>query len=102
MRAVLDPGGQRVSALDRLYLAESVPSLLVWGEADPVIPVAHGRAAHAAMPGSRFEVFEGVGHFPQLERPYEFARLLADFIAATEAAELDLTTIRDRLLAGAA
>jgi pimeloyl-ACP methyl ester carboxylesterase len=102
MRAVLDPGGQRVSALDRLYLAESVPSLLVWGEADPVIPVAHGRAAHAAMPGSRFEVFEGVGHFPQLERPYELARLLADFIAATEAAELDLTTIRDRLLAGAA
>ena len=96
------PGGQRVSALDRLYLAESVPSLLVRGEADPVIPVAHGRAAHAAMPGSRFEVFEGVGHFPQLERPYEFARLLADFIAATEAAELDLTTIRDRLLAGAA
>ena len=67
-----------------------------------MIPVAHGRAAHAAMPGSRFEVFEGVGHFPQLERPYEFARLLADFIAATEAAELDLTTIRDRLLAGAA
>ena len=102
MRAVLDPGGQRVSALDRLYLAESVPSLIVWGEADPVIPVAHGRAAHAAMPGSRFEVFEGVGHFPQLERPYEFARLLAEFIAATEAAELDLTTIRDRLLAGAA
>ena len=102
MRAVLDPGGQRVSALDRLYLSESVPSLLVWGEADPVIPIAHGRAAHAAMPGSRFEVFEGVGHFPQLERPYEFARLLADFIAATEAAELDLTTIRDRLLAGAA
>ena len=84
MRAVLDPGGQRVSAPDRLYLAESVPSLLVRGEADPVIPVAHGRAAHAAMPGSRFEVFEGVGHFPQLERPYEFARLLADFIAATK------------------
>ena len=43
MRAVLDPGGQRVSALDRLYLAESVPSLIVWGSADPIIPAAHGR-----------------------------------------------------------
>jgi pimeloyl-ACP methyl ester carboxylesterase len=102
MRAVLDPGGQRVSALDRLYLAESLPSLLVWGDADPVIPVAHGRAAHAAMPGSRLELLEGVGHFPQLERPLEFSRLLADFVATTEAAELDTSSLRDRLLADAA
>jgi pimeloyl-ACP methyl ester carboxylesterase len=100
MRAVLDPGGQRVSALDRLYLAESLPSLIVWGEADPVIPVAHGRAAHRAMPGSRLELLDGVGHFPQLERPFEFARLLAEFVATTEAAELDTVSLRDRLLAG--
>ncbi len=102
MRAVLDPGGQRVSALDRLYLAESVPSLIVWGEADPIIPAEHGRAAHEAMPGSRFELFEDVGHFPQLERPFEFARLLGEFIAETEPAELDTTTMRDRLLARSA
>ncbi|HEY8001998.1 MAG TPA: alpha/beta fold hydrolase, partial [Solirubrobacterales bacterium] len=100
MRAVLDPGGQRVSALDRLYLAESVPSLIVWGAADPVIPADHGRAAHEAMPGSRLELLDGVGHFPQLERPYEFARLLAEFVAQTEPANLDTTTIRERLLAG--
>ena len=100
MRAVLDPGGQRVSALDRLYLAESLPTLIVWGEADPVIPVAHGRAAHRAMPGSRLELLDGVGHFPQLERPFEFARLLAEFVATTEAAELDTVSLRDRLLAG--
>lgn len=100
MRAVLDPGGQRVSALDRLYLAESLPTLIVWGEADPVIPVAHGRAAHRAMPGSRLELLDGVGHFPQLERPFEFARLLAEFVATMEAAELDTVSLRDRLLAG--
>jgi pimeloyl-ACP methyl ester carboxylesterase len=99
MRAVLDPGGQRVSALDRLYLAESVPSLLVWGDSDPIIPVAHGLAAHDAMPGSRLEVLPGVGHFPQLERPVEFSRLLADFVAETEPADLDTVTMRDRLLA---
>jgi pimeloyl-ACP methyl ester carboxylesterase len=102
MRAVLDPGGQRVSALDRLYLAESMPSLIVWGEADPIIPARHGRAAHEAMPGSQLELFEGVGHFPQLERPFEFARLLAAFIADTEPAELDTTTMRNRLLARSA
>ena len=49
------------------------------------------------MPGSRFELLDGVGHFPQLERPYEFARLLAEFIAETEPAELDTTTIREKL-----
>jgi pimeloyl-ACP methyl ester carboxylesterase len=101
MRAVLDPGGQRVSALDRLYLTESLPSLLIWGAEDPIIPSAHGRAAHEAMPGSRLELLEGVGHFPQLERPYQFAQLLAEFVAETEPAELDTATIRDRLLAGA-
>jgi pimeloyl-ACP methyl ester carboxylesterase len=98
MRAVLDPGGQRVSALDRLYLTEALPSLLVWGASDPIIPAEHGRAAHEAMPGSRFELLEGVGHFPQLERPFEFARLLSDFIATTEPAELDTTTMRERLV----
>jgi pimeloyl-ACP methyl ester carboxylesterase len=102
MRAVLDAGGQRVSALDRLYLAESMPSLVIWGDADPVIPVEHGRAAHAAMPGSRFELFEGVGHFPQLERPHEFARLLTEFLAETEPAGLEMTTLRERLRSGVA
>jgi pimeloyl-ACP methyl ester carboxylesterase len=101
MRAVLDPGGQRVSALDRLYLTEDLPSLLVWGSNDPVIPVDHGRAAHELMPGSRFELLDGVGHFPQLEAPYEFGRLLADFVAETEPAELDTTTIREKLIGSA-
>ena len=78
-----------------------MPSLLVWGSADPIIPVAHGEAAHEAMPGSRLEILEGVGHFPQLEQPHRFAALLADFVAETEPAELDTTTIRERLLAGA-
>jgi pimeloyl-ACP methyl ester carboxylesterase len=101
MRAVLDRNGQRVSALDRLYLAENLPLLVVWGEADPVIPAEHGRVAHERMPGSRFEVLPGVGHFPQLERPREFAALLAEFVAETEPAELNAETLRDRLLDGA-
>jgi pimeloyl-ACP methyl ester carboxylesterase len=98
-RAVIDPRGQRVSAVDRLYLAEALPSLVVWGSDDPIIPVEHGRAAHEAMPGSRFEVFEGTGHFPQLAKPSEFARLLRNFIDTTEPAEIDTTEIREKLLA---
>src|SRR4051794_12724244 len=41
IRAVIDPGGQRVSANDRLYLTSLVPSLIVWGGKDPLIPVDH-------------------------------------------------------------
>lgn len=97
MRAVLDAGGQRVSARDRLYLADALPSLIVWGAKDPIIPVEHGRAAHAAMPGSRLEVFDAVGHFPQLERPREFSRILREWLEQTEAAEIAPARIREQL-----
>ena len=53
LRAVLDPGGQRVSALDRLYLAESVPTLIVWGDARPDHPGrARPRRARARCPAA--------------------------------------------------
>jgi pimeloyl-ACP methyl ester carboxylesterase len=86
VRAVIEPGGQAVSATDRLYLAAAMPTLIVWGDADPIIPVAHGRAAHEAMPGSRLEIFEHVGHFPHAEDPERFARVLLEFLATTEPA----------------
>jgi pimeloyl-ACP methyl ester carboxylesterase len=88
VRAVIEPGGQRVSAQDRLSLAGLLPSLIVWGEKDSIIPVEHGEAAHEAMPGSRFEVFPGAGHMPHDADPERFAELLIDFCTTTEAAEL--------------
>ena len=96
-RAVIDHRGQRVSARDRLYLADAVPSLIVWGERDRIIPCEHGRRAAREMPGCRFELFEGAGHFPHLDRPIPFARLLARFVNETEPAALDTAEIR-RLL----
>src|SRR4051794_32724861 len=51
VRAIIDPGGQRVSARDRLYLAAELPTLIVWGARDRMIPLAHGIAAQRAMPG---------------------------------------------------
>jgi pimeloyl-ACP methyl ester carboxylesterase len=100
-RSVIDPGGQRVDARDRLYLAEAVPSLLVWGERDPIIPAAHGIAAHEAMPGSRLEIFPRCGHFPHLDDPVRFVELLRDFVAGTAPAVLDPESLRDRIRAGA-
>ena len=86
LRAVVDPRGQAVSATDRLYLTEVMPTLIVWGDADQIIPVAHARAAHEAMPGSRLEIFEGVGHFPQREAPERFIEVLSDFVDSTPTA----------------
>jgi pimeloyl-ACP methyl ester carboxylesterase len=40
LRAVVDPRGQAVSASNRLHLAAEVPTLIVWGDSDPIIPVA--------------------------------------------------------------
>ena len=97
LRSVIDVGGQRVSALDRLYLAAEVPTLIVWGDRDPLIPVSHGRDAHDAMPGSRLEIFEGSGHFPHRDSPARFASLLMDFIATTEPATISIEGIRARL-----
>ena len=83
LRAVIDVRGQRVSAVDRLYLLGPVPTLIVWGERDQTIPIEHGRAAHAAIPNSRFATLPRAAHFPHLEDPEGLADALIDFIAET-------------------
>lgn len=89
LRASVDLGGQRVQALDRLYLARELPLLIVWGAHDRIIPLAHGRRAHELVPASRLEVFEAAGHFPQLDEPQRFVETLVGWIATTEPAASD-------------
>ena len=101
LRTIVDGGGQRVSATDRLYLAAEVPTLLVWGEADRIIPVEHGIEAQEAIPGSRLEVFEGAGHFPHRTDPDRFVDALVDFVERTVPAEVDDERWREMLRAGA-
>jgi pimeloyl-ACP methyl ester carboxylesterase len=102
LRAVVEPGGQSVSAHDRLYLASQMPTLIVWGERDRIIPVAHAHAAHEALPGSRLVVFESSGHFPHSEEPEAFAVALIDFIDTSEPLELDEPQWRALLTGGPA
>jgi pimeloyl-ACP methyl ester carboxylesterase len=101
-RSILDASGQRVSALDRLYLADGMPTLIVWGDRDPMIPVKHGLAAHEAIPHSRLELFAGAGHYPFNEDPERFVAVLRDFMATSEPSSFDEDEIRRRLLAGSA
>ncbi len=86
LRAVVDWRGQCVTMLDRCYLARGMPTLLVWGTRDAVVPFDHARLAHDAMPGSRLAVFEGAGHFPHHHDPKRFLALLREFLATTTAA----------------
>lgn len=97
LHAVVGTDGQRVAALDRLYLAEDLPILIVWGERDPIIPVGHGRAAHAQLPGSRLEVFPDAGHIPMMESPGRFAAVLQRFLDDTKPAEFDGAQWRARI-----
>jgi pimeloyl-ACP methyl ester carboxylesterase len=79
-RGVIDPGGQTVTAHDHLPMAIQVPTLVVWGTKDRMIPAWHATTAHEVIADSRVVLFEGAGHFPHLDQPERFAQLLGDFM----------------------
>ncbi|MEY4579810.1 MAG: hypothetical protein RL701_4513 [Pseudomonadota bacterium] len=80
LRSVIDWRGQAITMLDRCYLTEGMPTLLIWGARDAVIPMRHGQIAHAAMPGSQLEIFEQAGHFPYRQEPERFLYVVQHFI----------------------
>ncbi|MDQ0584552.1 alpha/beta fold hydrolase [Streptomyces rishiriensis] len=83
LRAVVDWRGQVVTMLDRCYLTAGMPTMLLWGDRDSVVPVRHAYEAHEAMPGSRLEIFEGAGHFPFHSDPARFRALVEEFTRST-------------------
>lgn len=90
LRSVISTRGQRIAAEDRLYLVTAgVPVLIIWGARDPIIPAHHGQRASQSIPGSRLEIFDGVGHIPQLEAPGRFVAVLDRFLEETEPAQFD-------------
>ncbi|PJE20904.1 MAG: hypothetical protein CK431_24590, partial [Mycobacterium sp.] len=67
---------------------------------DSVIPVRHAHMAHAAMPGSRLEIFENAAHFPFHDDPARFLDIVQRFIDATEPPEYDQAALRELLRSG--
>jgi pimeloyl-ACP methyl ester carboxylesterase len=100
LRAVVDWRGQVVTMLDRCYLARGMPTLLVWGSRDRVLPVGHAYRAHAAMPGSRLEIFAGAGHFPFHAEPQRFVDILEDFLTSSQPAAWSQEQWRELLRSG--
>ncbi|MEO5901446.1 MAG: alpha/beta fold hydrolase [Ilumatobacteraceae bacterium] len=98
VRAVVDVAGQRVSAHDRLYLAAALPTLIVWGDRDRIIPVAHAYRTAAAIPGARLEVLEGAGHFLPWRDADRFLPILDDFLASTTPQHVPDTIWRELLI----
>ena len=94
LRAVIDPQGQAVSANDKLYLAAGIPTLIIWGANDRIIPVEHAHAAHAAIPGSWLEIIEGVGHYSHCEAPDRFVTALTEFVESTQPARIEVSQRR--------
>lgn len=101
LRSVVDWRGQVITMLDRCYLTQGMPTLLVWGSRDAVVPVEHGRRAHTAMPGSRLEIFDGAGHFPFHSDPARFVATLERFLEETRPATWNLEQWRQLLRSGA-
>jgi pimeloyl-ACP methyl ester carboxylesterase len=95
-RSVLDLHGQRIDARDRLHLAEQLPTMIIWGGRDKLIPVAHAEHAHELVTGSRLEIFEEAGHFPHQDEPERFARVLLHFLNSTEPGRLSDDMLRFR------
>ncbi|HEX2190831.1 MAG TPA: alpha/beta fold hydrolase [Longimicrobiaceae bacterium] len=64
-----------------------VPTLVVWGELDSIIPVEHAREFREGIPDARLAVLRGAAHNPMVDRPAEFNRLVADFLRGESAGE---------------
>ncbi len=100
LRSGVDWRGQVITMLDRAYLAEGMPTKIIWGRRDAIIPLGHGKLVNASMPGSDLEIFDEAGHFPHHTDPERFVTIVRDFVASTAPATYDPSDWRDRLRRG--
>lgn len=100
LRQVVDWRGQVVTMRDRAYLCSGMPTLVLWGEDDHVLPSRHARTSTQVMPGSRLVLLPRVGHFPHRENPEAFCRAVMDFVASTSPSTWDAQAWRQLLRTG--
>jgi len=80
VRSVVDMRGQIVTMVDRAYLTQAMPMLVVWGSDDVVIPVKHAENVARIAPGAVVEVIPNSGHFPHIEQPAAVGAAIGDFV----------------------
>lgn len=85
-RAVVDHKGQIVTMVDRAYLTQAMPMLVVWGRNDMVIPAKHADNVNLIAPDAVVEVMQDCGHFPHKDHPERFVKVVDAFIRNTQPA----------------
>jgi pimeloyl-ACP methyl ester carboxylesterase len=83
LKMAIDPFGQRGSLLELEHVRLDLPTLIIWSERDPVVPVAHARETHAHLSNSRLEIFPGSTHQPHHHSARRFVQAVSDFIDAS-------------------
>ena len=73
---VLEAAGERLGEI-------RCPALVLWGDSDPYIGAEDGRSFARALPDAEFDLVEGAGHWPWIDRPEVVGRV-ADFLAADD------------------
>ena len=84
LRALISSRGFRTNmrfSLEELHRL-AVPTLMIWGDRDPIVSPRHAREVATAIPHARLETLPA-GHVPQLGNPDRVAALLADFVRTT-------------------
>lgn len=86
VRGAIDLKGQIITMVDRAYLTQAMPMLVVWGRHDAVIPARHAEHVARIAPGAIVELIDDSGHFPHKDHPERFGRIVREFVGATRPA----------------
>lgn len=100
LRSVVDLRGQAVSSRDRLYLTRTMPTMLIWGGRDPILPVAQAREVAAELPDVVLEVLPRAGHIPHRNDPQRFVQVVEEFLTSTRPCAFDPYAWRVMLASG--
>lgn len=69
-------------SLDNLLpIASGLPTLLIWGKQDKIVPVSVAEVFKKSIPGAELVVFDNCGHRPEVEKQAEFSQHLQRFLA---------------------
>jgi pimeloyl-ACP methyl ester carboxylesterase len=99
-RAVVDWRGQVITMRDRAYLTDAVPTCVIWGADDQVLPASHAAGASKVLPRAQVEVISNAGHFPHRDHPDRCAKIIGQFVQRTPPAEFAETQWQSALRRG--
>lgn len=76
-------GGADAASWTSRYPEIGVPTLLLWGDRDPIVPLEIGRRLEGTLPDARLVILEDCGHVPQEEKPRESLEVVRAFLSET-------------------